>query len=75
MATAASLLTSLESAIETRLAGGTVEAYSIRGRNLRYVSIDVLFKLRAQLQREVELDGAGGLPLGYGVKDRRLSKT
>lgn len=72
---AASLLTSVESAIETRLAGGTVEAYTIRGRNLRYVSLQVLFDLRDKLKREVESEGAGGLPLSYGVKDRRLSKT
>lgn len=75
MATAESLLASVETAIETRLAGGTVESYSIRGRNIAYVKLDELFKLRRQLTREVELASAGGFPVTYGVKDRRIGRT
>ena len=71
MATAASLLVKVEAAIEARLDGGAVDSYSIRGRSLEYMDIGDLFKLRDQLRREVEsLDI--GLPVAYGVKDRRL---
>ncbi len=75
MATAATFLTSVEAAITTRLAGGTVESYSLRGRNLRYVPLRELFMLRDQLRREVEMDKVGGLPVIYGVKDRRVAKS
>ncbi len=72
---ASDLLASVIAAIETRLAGGTVESYSIRGRNIAYVKLDVLFKLRDQLTREVETASSGGLPVAYGVKDRRVGRT
>ena len=72
---AADFLTKVEAAITTRLDGGAVESYSERGRNLRYISIMDLFTLRDQLRREVESNKAGGLPVIYGVKDRRLAAS
>jgi hypothetical protein len=76
MADAATLLASVEAAITARLAGGTVESYSIRGRNLAYVKLTELFELRDKLKREVENEkGTSGLPVAYGVKDRRLAES
>lgn len=72
---AAAFLTLVEAAITTRLNGGAVESYTERGRNLRYISITDLFTLRDQLRREVESEKAGGLPVMYGVKDRRLAES
>ena len=68
------LLDKVEAAIDRRLDGGAVDSYAIRGRNLKYVGLNDLFRLRDQLRREVESAGqTGGLPVIYGVKDKRLS--
>ncbi len=71
----AALLTKVEAAIDARLEGGAVDSYSIDGRNLKYVSLTDLFAMRRKLAREVEVAASGGLPVGYGVKDRRLSEA
>lgn len=67
------LLDKVEAAITARLDGGSVEEYSIRGRHLKYCSLDELFRLRDALRREVEATKSGGLPFGYGVKDMRIA--
>lgn len=74
MATADTFLASVEAAITTRLAGGVVENYSIRGRSLAYTPLTELFKLRDKLKREVE-SNLHGLPVTYGVKDNRLAES
>lgn len=71
MASAADLLVKVEAAIVVRLDGGAVDSYSIRGRSLSYMNITDLFALRDQLRREVEGEKIG-LPVAYGVKDRRV---
>ena len=47
------LLTSINKAIKARLSGGAVQAYSIGGRNLQYMSIKELYDLRDKLRMEV----------------------
>jgi hypothetical protein len=66
------LLDKVEAAITARLDGGAIEEYSIRGRHLKYCSLDELMALRADLRREVE-GNKTGLPLVYGVKDKRIA--
>jgi len=53
MATALELLTAVETAITARLSGGAVQSYSIGGRNIQYISLGELYKLREQLRKEV----------------------
>lgn len=47
------MLAAVETAITARLSGGAVDSYSIGGRNLRYMSLLELFKIRDQLKSEV----------------------
>ena len=47
------LLDKVEAAIDARLSGGAVQSYSIGGRNLQYVTLEELRKLRDQLKREI----------------------
>lgn len=72
----ATLLDLVNAAIANRLAGGAVDSYMIRGRNLKRTPIPDLLELRDQLKLEVELIASGGgLPLIYGVKDSRLAAS
>ena len=50
------MLDNVEIAINARMTGGAVQSYSIGGRNLQYISISELLKLRDQLRKEI----AGG---------------
>jgi len=52
------MLENVEIAINARITGGAVQAYSIGGRNLQYVPLSDLYKLRDQLKREIA--GSGG---------------
>lgn len=47
------MLDNVENAINARMTGGAVTSYSIGGRNLQYISLDELLKLRDQLRREI----------------------
>ncbi len=47
------MLDNVNTAIDARMTGGAVESYSIAGRNLQYISIDELVKLRSRLRQEV----------------------
>jgi len=47
------MLENVENAINARMTGGAVTSYSIGGRNLQYISLDELLKLRGQLRREI----------------------
>lgn len=46
-------LTAVENAIIARLNGGAVQSYSAMGRNLQYVPLSELYKIRALLRQEV----------------------
>ena len=50
------MLDNLNTAINARMTGGAIQSYSIGGRNLQYISLSELLKLRDQLRREI----AGG---------------
>lgn len=47
------LLDKVEAALDARLSGGAVQSYSIGGRNLQYITLEELRKLRDQLKREI----------------------
>ena len=47
------MLENIENAINARMTGGAVQSYSIGGRNLQYISISELTKLRDQLRKEI----------------------
>jgi hypothetical protein len=51
------MLENVEIAINARLKGGAVQSYSIGGRNLQYVLLPELYKLRDQLRREITGSG------------------
>jgi hypothetical protein len=61
------MLDNVEIAINARMTGGAVQSYSIGGRNLQYVSLNELIKLRDQLRREVA--SSGGTTTYAGFKD------
>ncbi|MBI4970805.1 MAG: hypothetical protein HZC17_03085 [Candidatus Omnitrophica bacterium] len=52
------MLDNVENAINVRISGGAVQSYSIGGRNLQYIPLTELYKLRDQLKREIA--GSGG---------------
>lgn len=47
------MLENVENAINARISGGAVQAYSISGRNIQYIPLPDLYKLRDQLRREI----------------------
>ncbi len=47
------LLDNVETAINARLTGGAVHSYSIGDRNLQYINLSELQKLRDNLRREL----------------------
>jgi len=47
------MLENVELAINARMTGGAVQSYSIGGRNLQYITLSELMKLRDQLRQEV----------------------
>ena len=47
------MLANVETAINARLTGGAVQSYSIGGRNLQYIQMTELIKLRDQLRKEI----------------------
>ncbi len=53
MATKQEMLENVENAINARMTGGAVQSYSIGGRNLQYITLSELMKLRDQLKQEV----------------------
>lgn len=61
------MLDNVETAINARMTGGAVQSYSIGGRNLQYISLNELIKLRDQLRREIA--GPGGTTTYAGFKD------
>lgn len=53
------LLDNVEAAINARLTGGAVQSYSIGGRNLQYITLSELKKLRDDLKREIASESGG----------------
>jgi len=47
------ILDNVELAINARLTGGAVQSYSIGGRNIQYISLSELLKLRDKLRQEI----------------------
>jgi len=47
------MLENLEIAINARMTGGAVQSYSIGGRNLQYITLSELIKLRDKLRQEI----------------------
>lgn len=61
------LLTAVNKAIKARLAGGAVQAYTIGGRNLQYMTINDLYNLRDKLKAEVNIqNGPARTQGGFG---------
>ena len=60
------MLENVEIAINTRLKGGAVQSYSIGGRNLQYVLLPDLYKLRDQLNREIAGSGENTTYASFG---------
>jgi predicted PilT family ATPase len=52
------MLENVEIAINARMTGGAVQSYTIGGRNIQYIGLEELRKLRDQLRREIA--GSGG---------------
>jgi hypothetical protein len=48
------MLKNVEIAINARMTGGAVQSYSIGGRNLQYITLAELIKLRDTLRQEVK---------------------
>ena len=47
------MLENVETAINARMTGGAVQSYSIGGRNLQYITLAELIKLRGTLRQEI----------------------
>lgn len=52
------MLANVETAINARMSGGAVQSYSIGGRNLQYINLSELIKLRDKLRQEVSSIGS-----------------
>jgi len=71
MAWTASDIAAVEAAIRALIDGSPVQSYALAdGRNVAYISLDDLRKLRSEMRREVEAATSGGLPLQYIVPER-----
>ena len=57
--TAQTMLDNVEAAINTRLIGGAVQAYTIGGRNLQYCSLKELYDIRDKLRQEINAAASG----------------
>jgi len=56
------MLENVETAINARMTGGAVQSYSIGGRNLQYITLAELIKLRDTLRQEI---AAGSFRTSY----------
>lgn len=55
------MLDLVDAAITARLSGGAVQSYSVGGRNLKYISIEELTKLRDKIAHALS-SASHGLP-------------
>ncbi len=51
------MLDNIETAINALITGGTVQSYSINGRNIQKIPLDELRRMRDQLRRELQAPG------------------
>jgi len=66
MATKQEMLDNVDAAINARISGGAVQSYTIGGRNLMYIPLGDLMKLRDQLRRETAASGGSTTYAGFG---------
>ena len=60
------MLENVENAINARVNGGAVQSYSIGGRNIQYIPLPELMKLRDQLRREIAISGGTTTYVTFG---------
>ena len=60
------MLDNVETAINARITGGAVQSYSIGGRNLQYIPLQDLYKLRDQPRREIAGSGGATTYVSFG---------
>jgi hypothetical protein len=63
------MLDNVEAAINARMTGGAVQSYSIGGRNLQYITLTELIKLRDSLRQEIVSSGGSGSRTSYARFD------
>jgi hypothetical protein len=59
MATTQEMLDAVNAAINARLTGGAVAAYSINGRNIQYIPLSELRELKKELQAQLAAEKGG----------------
>ena len=63
------MLDNVENAINARMTGGAVQSYSIGGRNLQYITLTELIKLRDSLRQEIASSGGSVSRTSYARFD------
>ncbi len=66
------MLDNVENAINARMTGGAVQSYSIGGRNLQYITLTELIKLRDSLRQEIASSGGSASRTSYARFDNPL---
>lgn len=66
------MLDNVEAAINARMTGGAVQSYSIGGRNLQYITLTELIKLRDSLRQEIASNGGSGSRTSYARFDNPI---
>lgn len=67
--TVQTMLDNVEAAINARLAGGAVSAYTIGGRNIQYCSLKELYDIRDLLRKELNSSASGSTVNYASFKD------
>ena len=60
------MLENVETAINARMTGGAVQSYSIGGRNLQYMQLPELEKMRDKLIRQLSPSGGATTYASFG---------
>jgi len=66
------MLDNVEAAINARMTGGAVQSYSIGGRNLQYITLTELIKLRDSLRQEIASSGGSSSRTSYARFDNPI---
>lgn len=64
------LIAKAEAALAAKLDGGAIDEYFIRGRNIRYMTVEAITDLITWLKRQKQLASTPGAPLAYGIPMR-----
>ena len=67
--TVQTMLDNVEAAINARIVGGAVQAYTIGGRNIQYCSLKELYEIRNLLRKEVNNSTPGSSTNYASFKD------